>query len=128
MPKISKHPKRELFFVVVVVIKFLLVYSYNHKIRSRFEFKRKEYTEKQKEIGRAEAKVYRLSELLGVQRSATIENVQRKQALTPGEREQEEEPVLLESDSDDNDDDGTIYNPKNLPLGWDGKVHLNKSK
>lgn len=64
-----------------------------------------------------------MSELLGSQRSATIENVQRKQALTPGEREQEEEPDIVDDESDDNEDDGTIYNPKNLPLGWDGKVN-----
>lgn len=83
---------------------------------------RKENTEKHKSIAKAEAKVYRLSELLGPQRSATIENVQRKQALTPGEREQEEELEIVDDESDDNEDEGTIYNPKNLPLGWDGKV------
>jgi splicing factor 3A subunit 3 len=26
------------------------------------------------------------------------------------------------SESDDDDDDDIPYNPKNLPLGWDGKV------
>jgi splicing factor 3A subunit 3 len=85
---------------------------------------RKEYTEKHKEIARIEAKVYRLSEILGSQRSNTIENVQRKQALTPGEREQEEDADIINDDSDDDEDDGTFYNPKNLPLGWDGKVKL----
>jgi hypothetical protein len=48
--------------------------------------------------------------------------VQRKQALTPGEREQEEEADIIDDHSDEDEDDGTIYNPKNLPLGWDGKV------
>lgn len=85
---------------------------------------RKEYTEKHKEIARVEAKVYRLSELLGVQRSNTIENVQRKQALTPGEREQEEEADVIDDEEEDDEEEGTIYNPKNLPLGWDGKVRI----
>lgn len=49
--------------------------------------------------------------------------MQRKQALTPGEREQEEEADIIDDHSDEDEDDGTIYNPKNLPLGWDGKVH-----
>jgi hypothetical protein len=57
-----------------------------------------------------------------LQRSSTIENVQRKQALTPVEREQEEESEIVNDDSDEEEDDGTVYNPKNLPLGWDGKV------
>ena len=48
--------------------------------------------------------------------------MQRKQALTPGEREQEEEADIIDDHSDEDEDDGTIYNPKNLPLGWDGKV------
>ncbi|CAF0874144.1 unnamed protein product [Brachionus calyciflorus] len=82
----------------------------------------KEYTDKHREIAELEAKVYRLSEILSVQRNGTIENVQRKQALTPGEREQEEEAEIVADESEEEDeDDGVIYNPKNLPLGWDGK-------
>lgn len=75
--------------------------------------------------------MYRLAEILGPQRNATIENVQRKQALTPGEREQEEEAEIVAEESEEEDeDDGIIYNPKNLPLGWDGKVkyYLNNLK
>ena len=69
-----------------------------------------------------EAQVYRLAELLSEQRTATRENVQRKQAQTGEEREEdEEENYPAESDSSDDDDD-IPYNPKNLPLGWDGKV------
>lgn len=51
----------------------------------------------------------------------THENVQRKQARTGEEREEEEEEQLSESESEDEDNE-IIYNPKNLPLGWDGKV------
>lgn len=54
--------------------------------------------------------------------------MQRKQALTPGEREQEEDADIINDDSDDDEDDGTFYNPKNLPLGWDGKVKLYNNK
>lgn len=80
-------------------------------------------TEKQKEIAVIEARVYRLAELLSEQRAATRDNVQRKQARTGGERDDDEEGMEHESEDSDADDDNDIpYNPKNLPLGWDGKV------
>ena len=86
-----------------------------------------------------EACVYQLAEKLSEHRAATIENVQRRQARTLAEREEE-------GDSDEEneiggggggggasgkaaaevpaeaEDDDIPYNPKNLPLGWDGKV------
>ena len=71
-----------------------------------------------------EARAYRLSEMLSEQRAATRDNVQRKQARTGGERD-EDDDVMAEPTSDDSDvdDDNDVpYNPKNLPLGWDGKV------
>ncbi|XP_070568018.1 splicing factor 3A subunit 3-like [Ptychodera flava] len=80
----------------------------------------KDNTEKQKDIAFLESQVYRLSEILGDQRIATVENVQRKQARTDTEREEEEEETFSDSESEDDEDD-VIYNPKNLPLGWDGK-------
>lgn len=55
------------------------------------------------------------------QRAATKENVQRKQARTDGERDDSENEES-EDDSPDEADDDVPYNPKNLPLGWDGKV------
>ena len=54
------------------------------------------------------------------QRHLTHENVQRKQARTGEEREEEEEEQISESESED-EEKGIIYNPKNLPLGWDGR-------
>jgi splicing factor 3A subunit 3 len=69
--------------------------------------------------------VYRLAELLSEQRAATRENVQRKQAQTGEEREEDEEENYPESDSSDDEDD-IPYNPKNLPLGWDGKVGMHE--
>uniref|UniRef100_A0A3P8QB20 Matrin-type domain-containing protein n=1 Tax=Astatotilapia calliptera TaxID=8154 RepID=A0A3P8QB20_ASTCA len=77
-------------------------------------------TERNKEIAFLEAQVYEYVEILGEQRQLTHENVQRKQARTGEEREEEEEEQVSESESEDEDNE-IIYNPKNLPLGWDGK-------
>lgn len=77
---------------------------------------------RQKEIASVEAKIYYLSELVKEQRSATKENVQRKQARGDGERNDSDvEGSDTESEEDDEDNDDVPYNPKNLPLGWDGK-------
>ncbi|KAK2187220.1 hypothetical protein NP493_175g03016 [Ridgeia piscesae] len=76
--------------------------------------------ERQKEVSALEAQVYRLAELLGEQRAATRDNVQRKQARTDGEREESDDEHISDNDSDDDEND-IPYNPKNLPLGWDGK-------
>lgn len=67
--------------------------------------------------------LHRLIEILSEQRASTKENVERKQARTDGEREEEEEEVV-EVPEDEDEDDDVPYNPKNLPLGWDGKVRL----
>ncbi|KAK0180635.1 hypothetical protein PV327_002998 [Microctonus hyperodae] len=75
---------------------------------------------KQKEIASLEAIVYRLAELVSSQRVATKENVQRKQARTEGERGDSDAEASA-SESEEEDDNEVPYNPKNLPLGWDGK-------
>lgn len=77
--------------------------------------------EREKEIAFLEAKIYRLSELLSEERAATKENVQRKQARTVLEREESDEEDAEVSEDDDDAQDEVVYNPKNLPLGWDGK-------
>jgi splicing factor 3A subunit 3 len=61
---------------------------------------------------------------LSEQRNATKENVQRKQARTEGERDDSDAEASA-SESEDEDDTDVPYNPKNLPLGWDGKVCTN---
>ncbi|PFX19909.1 Splicing factor 3A subunit 3 [Stylophora pistillata] len=82
--------------------------------------KGRDNAQKQKDIAAVEAQIYHLTELLGEQRQATRENVERKQARTSDELEEEEEHEEgHESDSDD--EETVLYNPKNLPLGWDGK-------
>lgn len=77
-------------------------------------------TDKQKELALLEVQITKLSEILNDQKQATIENVQRKQARTAGEREESDEEISG-NESDEDKEDEVIYNPKNLPLGWDGK-------
>nr|CAD7263075.1 unnamed protein product [Timema shepardi] len=77
-------------------------------------------SERQRDVAFLEAQVYRFTELVSEQRNATKENVQRKQARTEGERDDSDADASA-SESDDDDDSDVPYNPKNLPLGWDGK-------
>lgn len=82
--------------------------------------------------------MYQLAELISTQRDATVENVQRRQARTLAEREEEEDSDEENDvggnkggeggDGDGEEDDDIPYNPKNLPVGWDGKVSKFKSK
>lgn len=73
-----------------------------------------------KEVAMMEGKIYCLVEILNEQKQATKENVQRKQARSAGEREESEEEESEEEEEDEPESE-VIYNPKNLPLGWDGK-------
>ena len=58
------------------------------------------------------------------QRAATRENVERRMARTADELQEEEEEA--EAEAEESDEEETVpYNPKNLPLGWDGKVSRN---
>jgi len=77
--------------------------------------------EKHREIAAMEAQVYRFAEILSEQRAATKENVERKQARTELEREDSDDEESEEEPEPEDDDDDIPYNPKNLPLGWDGK-------
>lgn len=75
---------------------------------------------KNREIASIEAQIFRLAELVSEQRSGTKENIQRKQARGEGERE-DSDGEASDSENEDDDGDDVPYNPKNLPLGWDGK-------
>lgn len=77
-------------------------------------------SERSKETAALEAQAYRLVEILSEQRQATKDNVQRKQARTEGEREDSDAEVS-DDESEEDEDNDIPYNPKNLPLGWDGK-------
>ena len=60
--------------------------------------------------------MYRLVELVSEERQATRENVERKQARTANELEDDEEDNAMDEDTDD-EDEQILYNPKKLPLG-----------
>lgn len=45
----------------------------------------------------------------------------KKQALTYEEMEEEREGEEARAESESDDEDGQIYNPLKLPMGWDGK-------
>ncbi|XP_039250520.2 splicing factor 3A subunit 3-like [Styela clava] len=89
--------------------------------KSKIKAGKKDLTsQRNKETAMVEAQIYHLVELVSEQRAATRDNVQRRQARTDTERDEDEDDVMSDSDSGD-DEDEVIYNPKNLPLGWDGK-------
>ena len=58
------------------------------------------------------------------QRAATRENVERRMARTADEllEDQQQEEAEEEEVESEEEEDEVPYNPKNLPLGWDGKV------
>ena len=56
-------------------------------------------------------------EILGEERQATRENVERKQARTSDELEDDEDAEGVGNESDEEDEEQVLYNPKNLPLG-----------
>ncbi|TMS40096.1 hypothetical protein L596_006519 [Steinernema carpocapsae] len=75
-----------------------------------------------KGLANIEAHVMRLADLLHQEREATKENCQRKQARAVGETDDlDEDADIIESDEDNEAEEDVPYNPKNLPLGWDGK-------
>ncbi|KFK25019.1 hypothetical protein AALP_AA8G056400 [Arabis alpina] len=74
-----------------------------------------------KEIALTEAKVKKLCSLLDETIERTKQNVVKKQALTYEEMEEEREGEEDRAESESDDEDGQIYNPLKLPMGWDGK-------
>uniref|UniRef100_A0A8D2M8V9 Uncharacterized protein n=1 Tax=Zonotrichia albicollis TaxID=44394 RepID=A0A8D2M8V9_ZONAL len=77
--------------------------------------------ERNKDLAFLGAQIYEYVEVLGEQRHLTHENVQRKQAQTREEREEEEEEEQISDSENEDEENEIIYNPKNLPFGWDGK-------
>ncbi|CAJ0917299.1 unnamed protein product, partial [Mesorhabditis belari] len=73
-----------------------------------------------KQLATLEMQVLCLMGLLQEERDATKENVERKQARGGAEESEEEEEVYVEVEEPEVDD-SIPYNPKNLPLDWDGK-------
>ncbi|KAJ1820569.1 Pre-mRNA-splicing factor sap61 [Coemansia sp. RSA 2671] len=77
--------------------------------------------ESERQVALAECIVRLCVRILDTRIRETRANVQRRQALTEEERDQEidEEEHAIVDEGDDRDEQ--IYNPLNLPLGWDGK-------
>ena len=62
-----------------------------------------------------------MKELLGDIIHDTVNQIRKKQTRTYEEMEADNiESRYIEND-DESDDEEPVYNPKNLPLGWDGK-------
>lgn len=81
--------------------------------------------EGERETARLEFRISLLAELLGSVREDTKGNVERRQLRTAEERAEDAEleveaPIQAEHDDSD-EEEKPIYNPLNLPLGWDGK-------
>jgi splicing factor 3A subunit 3 len=72
-------------------------------------------------IAQLEYRIYKLAELVGDERVATKDNVERKQARGYVEEDESEEEEAVEIAEDIDRDESVPYNPKGLPLGWDGK-------
>ncbi|XP_036355234.1 splicing factor 3A subunit 3-like, partial [Octopus sinensis] len=72
------------------------------------------------EIAWVEAQIYELCEQLGDHRVATIENIHRKQAQSNAVEDLSDHEEVVDDDDDCEPEVG-LYNPKNVPLGWDGK-------
>lgn len=77
-----------------------------------------------KDVKLMEVKVTKLCEMLGDQLDQTKSNIEKKQSRTFEELQEEliqQEAELIEEESEEEEEDAPIYNPLNLPLGWDGK-------
>eukprot|EP00124_Ichthyophonus_hoferi_P003861 Ihof_evm2s369 gene=Ihof_evmTU2s369 len=72
-------------------------------------------------IAKMEVEIAYLADLLEEQRKQTHTNVERKQARTTTELEDDDVDDVILEEEDDDDDEKAPYNPKNLPMGWDGK-------
>jgi len=87
------------------------------------------YSAKEKELAWKECQIYKLVDILEDYRKETVENVQRKLTRSTAELDEEneddsDEEIVVEDTTIEGykpGEDDTLYNPKNLPLDWDGK-------
>ena len=81
-----------------------------------------ELSAKSKDIAWIEFEVAQLCDLMNRVVEQTKIQIEKKQTRTMEELEAElEADGPQNDDSDSDDEEKAIYNPKNLPLGWDGK-------
>ncbi|THZ60573.1 splicing factor 3A subunit 3 [Aureobasidium pullulans] len=86
---------------------------------------------KEKAVAEREHRIRKLAAAMQTERSDTRANVERKQGMTDKERQQELAALYAESmdlasadpqaDDPEQDEEGKVYNPLKLPLGWDDK-------
>ncbi|KAL1196963.1 putative splicing factor SF3a60 [Cardamine amara subsp. amara] len=92
-----------------------------HNGKQNGDAKSTQESESAKEIALTEAKVKKLCNLLDETIERTKLNIVKKQSLSYEEREEEREGEEANAESESDDEDGQIYNPLKLPMGWDGK-------
>mmetsp|Transcript_62554 Transcript_62554/g.72761 ORF Transcript_62554/g.72761 Transcript_62554/m.72761 type:complete len:506 (-) Transcript_62554:135-1652(-) len=95
----------------------------NNGQENEYVSKQSELTEEnKKKLAYLECFIMGMKEQLGDVIHATRNQIQKKQSRTYEEMEAENVDAKEEADEkSDSDDDEPVYNPKNLPLGWDGK-------
>jgi len=74
-----------------------------------------------KELAALEVFIIRLKELLGDVVHDTLNQIRKKQTRTWDELQAESYDFKEANEGEEDEDDEPVYNPKNLPLGWDGK-------
>jgi hypothetical protein len=85
--------------------------------------------EEDKRIARLESICAKWHDLLSETIGATVDHLQKKQSQTADEmdmdkdddEDDEDDGVDIDPDEMEEDEDRPVYNPLNLPLGWDGK-------
>jgi splicing factor 3A subunit 3 len=102
--------------------------SFFAKAKGKKDKKKKEGDGNEKDSQKAtelkEVIVTKLCEMLGDQLDSTKSNIEKKQSRTFQEVQEEldaMETEIIDDESEEEDEDAPIYNPLNLPLGWDGK-------
>ncbi len=76
---------------------------------------------KNKELAALEVFIIQLKELLGDVVHDTLNQIRKKQTRTWDELQAESYDFKDANEGEEDEDDEPVYNPKNLPLGWDGK-------
>jgi splicing factor 3A subunit 3 len=76
---------------------------------------------KNKELAELEVFIIQLKELLGDVVHDTLNQIRKKQTRTWDELQAESYDFKDANEGEEDEDDEPVYNPKNLPLGWDGK-------
>lgn len=85
---------------------------------------------KERAVAEREFRIRKLAAAMQTERSDTRANVERKQGMTDKERQQELQALYAEftgpqgqevQGEEEEDEEGKIYNPLKLPLGWDDK-------